>query len=762
MSLSNRTNEERLEAAQSVVNRFGGDLSAESLYRNVHANVPLEEIITLFRTGSVGFYKIGQDLIKKNIGKPDLQKTLAREIISGESGALPILKILATLDLPPSQELQEALVSTSIQGQPIMSEAATKVVALRYKNEIPRLLEIANAGIRHGLNYAQDPNLVEPLLRAWGVVDDPDCDVRPPVGLGLLLTPYALADIWRQKSHLGYQLARAYGYIDDSQEKPNQITVQSYCELLKRGFTAINPGFFERDVSELQIIEGQFIKTLMPWSTGMTGSIPEGFDPHDNVWQTLFLSAVRASETTNFDIKRDELPYSETGQENIKWAEFSYTPMSYARRELINKPINDFKALGLRADFLPQFLFEYAVCRLEREARSQEEQLLFFDARWALSAQNGKPPEKITNFPIREYDDAHSLKDLVVPRRPRSPIKFTDTVTQAGNSVQRLLQATNRTSLTELIPSIDNHCRSILPSIGIEIQCPFDTNRRTESLAWKQALRSFGIPSPRRPEYKSMVEASFPPGYSFQMHIAGIDLLKELGFFRSGQDLALHVSLSGELGIEVRYILFTQQCVQRPTNSPPGAWLMSKGFAHLHEDSINPINGQSDKSGLKRTELRSMRIIAEDLVSTPIPACFDDIACIHLLGGALASKIPALNSLWSSFKLEIDKLVEAMPDSMKNWLNANWYERVGDSFDRQLMHTLPIMKLRKAALQWMNEENRRSKLREQFLEVRNRHAKTIFEAMPKTAVYKDHIDLFTVSPAGLPLFIPTLSVTTDV
>ena len=398
MSQLSRGEDQKKAHVQGIVDRLAGDLSTEGLYKSIHNNLTITDISDLFASGSVGFYKIAQDIIRKEISNPELHEELVRHIATEKDGVCPLLRVLATLNLPESKVLEDALFDRAIHSDLIISEAAAKVIALRYKERIPDLLAQENIGIRYGLNYAQDAKLIEPLLTLWGIEDDPECTERPPVGLGLLVTQYALAELWERKPHLAYSVARAYGYIDDAPEFPDTETLGSYCELLRSGFMTVDPVMFGEDVSYLRQIEGQFLRTLMPWSTKMTGSVPEGFDPEEPLWQLLFLSAVRESEATNFDIKRDELPYTQNGQENIRWAEFSYTPLSYGRRELLTRPIQAFNQAGIRSDLLPQYVLEHAVCRLERDAKAQEEQLLFFESRWALVAKNGTSPSAIENF----------------------------------------------------------------------------------------------------------------------------------------------------------------------------------------------------------------------------------------------------------------------------------------------------------------------------------------------------------------------------
>ncbi len=182
---------------------------------------------------------------------------------------------------------------------------------------------------------------------------------------------------------------------------------------------------------------------------------------------------------------------------------------------------------------------------------------------------------------------------------------------------------------------------------------------------------------------------------------------------------------------------------------------MSKGFAHTHSDAVHPLFDRPDKTNPIRTELRSMRINLNQLLTETFPHFIDDIASFHLIGGALASQNQGLQSIWREFREAIDNEVAKLPAPFKTFLDADWFESTGDSSDGRLMPLLDIVQKRRSVVQWVREQGAADQLRQTFRDIRNSHARKVFETLPSHSIYTNHPEHFETSPGGL-LFLNPL------
>lgn len=745
-----------------------------NLIRRLFGGISEENVLEFFKSDSSAFFVLGQDYLKKHLTEEPIVQAVVTALRENIPGINPLLKTLGSIPLPDHDDLKTALIEVARSASLVTAELATKVICFRYPSLAPVLAsEEMPLGVRLGLCYSKNDSLVMPLITAWGreaVI------AHPPIALGLLISPRSLASVWRNDANLGLALAQQYGYLDDaidaqtlsipenfyelSQQERSSFDARlrirdNLCDQLGCGLMVVDPSFATVATEDLQMREAEIIKSLLPWSTGMQRPPPQNFTfdtPEDRL---LFLSAVRTLEKTNFDVKVDERPHTERGRENQKWIEFSYAPHSYSNRELITKPRKAFEETTLDAALFIPYAFDYAHCRLERDSQLQDEQLLIFESRWAHASKMRVSPKPVREYPIIDCNTFQELSELVLPHRPRLSTVRLEPLSHGANSARKLLLYREQHDFAHALEAAENHLKSVLPTVGIEIQNPFTRERRAESFAWKQTLRAFGIPSPRRPEYRAMVEAAFLPAFSYHAHIASLLILRDLGFFKPGEDLALHVSLSGKLGPDIRYLLFTQQFAGAPTKNPPGQKLMSKGFVHVHEDAVHPLIEKPNTQNPFRTELRSMRINKEMLLSERHPHFIDDIATFQLLGGALASNNSALHRVWDDFQASIDSQVAEMPGIVRRFLDADWFESTGDSSDHRLMPLLDIVERRREVLRWVRGEGLGAELRETFQHIRNKSARAAFDTLPKSPVYEAYPNYFAISPAGIPFLDPT-------
>jgi hypothetical protein len=724
------------------------------LLKKIQMSLTIAKALDCFKTNTPSLFSIAHDFITANLSDHSLFDEIALFLRNEDRARIELLKSLYTMPLPDNTALQEALVYAARARDQIVAELAARVIGLAYPQEVSRITDNPGNGILRGLCYSKRAELLEPLIQLWGrdIILE-----RPPTALGILINPQALAHLWEKDEELGFVIANSFGYLDDSLDKPSRSDHKRLCSLLREGLSVVDPSFSTDDIETLKQRESNLIKALLPWSTGMTGPIPEGFSLAVKIDRLLFFSAARSTEKANLDLKMDENPHTDRQRRSSTGVDFMCRPVSYLCKELVQIPMRAFTLIGAPRDLFTDYAIEYANCRMELDAQIRDEQLLLLESRWAFSAKTLRPPERLAEFPVACCNVHPELTMLVLPKRPKISALCNGELSLGAQSTQELMSFTEREDFIASLARVEDQMRSILPTVGIELQCQFSTQRRSESLPWKQALRHFGIPSPRRPDCHAMVEAAFLPAYSYHAHVASIILLKQLQFFKGDLDIALHISLSGQLGSQVRYLLFAQQFAAAPTNSRPGRKLMSKGFAHLHRDAINPTRLSPNKTNPYRTELRSMRINMSDLLGSNTPDFIDEIASFQLLGGALVSKNSSLKAIWDRFCQSIDVAVTQLPPAFRSLLDANWYEWTGDSTDSHLMMLLDIVEKRNAVGRSIKLSKDAEVLRKTFRDIRNSHAREVLQAISPTQVFDQNPRHFSISKGGIPFLNPALA-----
>jgi len=248
-----------------------------------------------------------------------------------------------------------------------------------------------------------------------------------------------------------------------------------------------------------------------------------------------------------------------------------------------------------------------------------------------------------------------------------------------------------------------------VPSVGIELQTSDVLKDRVYS--WKQALEFLGIPSPYRPEYSRIVEAAFPPAWSPKAFLTAIPILVKLGYHESGAgESAFHISLSGDLGDDARYLAFPLLSfrVEKEPAAADEEWfrrhtrVMSKGLINLNRQS-RAADLVSESPGV-HTEIRTARLQYEDSKDNVLNLSYEIyLPGIQALGAALAAYQKSesrtadeekLAPIWRSFREELDVLYRTEIYQTAEFLDANWFEGTGDSEDVTVLKELDIMKRR--------------------------------------------------------------------
>jgi hypothetical protein len=716
-----------------------------------------ENFLDLFRSRSPALCDIAHSFLKNYVADTSVHKALTQFLRRPDAERhqlLAALKSLAAISLPKAPILQDALIRLARSENLLIAEQATIVISLRYPEYVREMLpEMKNPGTRRGLCYSGQTKIIPALINAWGV---DHVRSSPPVALGLIMTPQALATLWREDPETGFAIARSFGYYDDRLDEPTASEIQELCDLLDTGLSVTDRSLLTPSADEAQALEASLMWTLLPWATESHREPPSGLSFENRRELFTFLSAVRSLDRQNFSEAIDESPFREQQQKNPPLLEFSRGRTSYLHRELVAKPSAEFAAMGGDVNQLPRYLVENANCRLHRDFFLAAEQRMFLAARWAVAAKLGEAPEPITRFPPTDTRGALNLSTLVVPQQATIPGRrsIESPLSRGAEATHALLCHFGHPELVTELSSVERSFVGVMPSIGIEIQRPLRPDEKSLLFPWKDALRSFGVPSPRRPEYHDLVEAACAPAHSYHAQIGTMLLLRKLGFLGTEVDMALHISLSGELGPDVRYLLFAQQFIAGPTNQPLGRKLLSKGFAHLHSDAVSPHPHVTKREPLSRTELRSMRMSATETHTEQFPSWIDTIVTFQLLGGALCSPNASLRAIWESFANDVRREAESLGAEFTRFLDSDWYESSGDSSDRHLVPLLGIVSARNAVTRAIDERKLATTLRERFLAIRDQHAQAIFQVIPKSEVYSVRPELFQTRAAGIPFFNP--------
>ena len=275
--------------------------------------------------------------------------------------------------------------------------------------------------------------------------------------------------------------------------------------------------------------------------------------------------------------------------------------------------------------------------------------------------------------------------------------------------------------------------------IGIEVQIPrVDPNHFA---AWKEALPFLGVPSPIRPEFGGMVEAAFRPARSFHAQVLGPLLLCRLGVLAEPQDLALHISLQGDLGDGVhehgvRSLAFPHLFIhpsQRLRNRPDWsmARVMSKGLVHVHEDAeaIHDISLSPEYVATMRTELRMFRGFAElNADRIELSRSFvSDVIAISILGSALVSDCHHCRELFAEYAAAIEQATHELPSDFRQLLASNYFESTGDPRDETLLNLLPIFRRWSSVRQLVRDRDLSTTLDVRFRTLRNQHVQLVLK-----------------------------------
>jgi len=538
----------------------------------------------------------------------------------------------------------------------------------------------------------------------------------PPV-LGLAISPRWLAAFNDDDPVLGGRLAKAFGGIEPKLPSfPREHLNEGICFI--NGQLANSPIAGIRD--DLQAISRHLLSlggTLSPQFPTVLhdGRSIDSMDLHNPMDQGLLFAAVREYERDDLAARPLPSPFCFNGlrDETSDAVQFLHLPVNLMRERLIGDPLNLAHSLSVPPSLQSRFVFEYSLTQLQPGENQRIESVLFLNARWAAMRDadcwvpdkfqpvmtqnlNLRLPEAVlTVLPDRNIPVAGSQEHSL--RLPATPSE--DVISPCASACLRLMAILKHPELQDARKELQENERfwsdRLLP-LGIEIQIPHVCD--TKHVGWKELFRSTGIPSPRRPECGRMLELALPPSVSWHAPSRILQLVSELGVPAGAQDLAIHVSLQGDLEQIAGYLAFTQlfmntSSVRSPRPIAALRHVMSKGFVHLNRDVIQC---RWSETATCRTELRVViaRVMRRDDRLRIDAEALECVSQFQLIASASRSSAWECRALALSFVESLRAVVQDSPPCLLQLMEANFCESTGDHRAVDFLNSLQILRLR--------------------------------------------------------------------
>lgn len=512
----------------------------------------------------------------------------------------------------------------------------------------------------------------------------------PPPYIGLVLTPEWCADAWHRDPPWATKLLRTFGFVEDT-------CTARMAEWLSHGVWYVGEVMADRPPDEASLSRIRDLQwALLPAELGVGSEVE--FDPTCPEDAELLLAAGREADASQLEVIRRRDPLAPRTRESSRALVCAHAPTRYVRRILLEEPVAEARRLDVPERFLGSFVVESVRVLLEPDERRRAEAGLEFRSRVSAMRHTrnwfGSDTEP-KRRPIVDDEDFPFVKRAVLDQVP----DFHDAELSVGaNAVCRLALALGHDDVVNRLRTAEAEWGPHLIPVGCEWQIPnVDPDRW---LAWKQALRALGIPSPRRPEYRGMLEVALPPAASWHAPALVPLLLFECGVIAEPQDVTMHVSVEGDLGEDARFIAFPQSFVnnsRRLTKTPSrfSRRVMSKGLVCRNGDVVPCRAGETPTV---RTEFRMFGTYLDEIEDRPglSLSYLDDIGSTALLATALASQRSDLIAVARSCRDELRQLVESLPAVFGDYFASNFHEATGDADDDSLHELLPVFRARSA------------------------------------------------------------------
>jgi len=735
--------------------------SCKPLISSVYSKINDENLFEFFAIDN----KLVQKAVARKMSGQIQDKQFIERVIAGLSSSDEIrqkmLIALSYIDNPKSGVLFPYIKDNLRHENAEVRKAAARVISYKYPNHAEEALPLLNKPEAHEiaqvLCYSGNTGLIFPLLDFYCFPEK----AYAPSWIGFLLNPVWLAENYAKKPDVVSELIFRFGY-SNSDACPEML------DLLGRGFMFVSQEMASSPKpNEWMGRMNKILRQLLPNSFEMQN--PVSVNLEDAVDISLFAAAVRESDVRNLDVKKEQNPFDYRTKELLTSAVVSHAPYRYFKRHIIDEGLNLGEELSVSKKNMGSFLVDYARIMLQmnfEEAFAEENILL--RSKWLALSRISEESAKSYSFypkswPVSDSDkDNFPLARFAVIKEFELP-KQDERLSVGAKSALNLAHYLGISGLEDKLAETEAlYSRFLLP-VGCEIQVT--KSELNTSFAWKQALRYFGINSPRRPEYKEIVEAAFRPAGAFHSHILGIALLHKMGLFsagRDGQDMAYHISIQGELGDDVRYIAFPHRIISKSRTRIDEkdlrlnrmARLMSKGYVYMNKDA-EPCHDSEEKPKC-RTELR-VYSCCTDSIEGKIklrPSFIDNIASTQILSSALKSELPEIQDVWKAYKEEIEGYAESLPHEFSELLHSNWYESTGDPRDGRLVGLLPIIQKRENVSAIISERNMAGELEKNFNGILSRHTRKAHEAFLKAFEINYDFSEFLTSNYGIPYLMP--------
>ena len=714
------------------LNRFATDhfarQSHQSLVAAIQQTLDVEILLDVLGSGRWQLQFLAarrlEQLAETQDIRPLLQTGLQNERTRGA-----MLAAMSYLSLDYDRSTLDLVCDQLDRNEVETSKAAAKVIVYQQPelidSELVSRLDLSQSNwIARQLCYSGRADLIPRVAERLGYPKQ-----RLPPVIGFLVTPEWLGENFETHPSLVEKLSQECGYSE-------RLTPRDAAEYWRKGFMFVGPELIATNIptKELRKRVFEICYRLLPFDLEMQHVSELEFDARRPLDGELFLAALREADRTNLEQAKRQSPFDFRRRTSPRIVTCSHASVPFVRSQFIEAAINLAQELKVPEQHHGAFLTEHARVELEVDEERRTEADLYLRSRWWTIARSTRLSASVPPvcFPVRQFDDfPWGVEEWLGHRQ--APWRDDPSLSPGANVVCRLSTNLGRTDLVEWVRKREPLWRGIVPPIGCELQIPLgDPNT---SLLRKQILRRLGIPSPRRPEYRGMVEAAFRPSASWHAMLLGPLLLCELGIIDRPQELALHISIQGDLGDQVRYLATCATFIHAGRRKRPHTGLtrvMSKGLVCRNEDAEQC---HPDHASNCRTEIRLHRCFADldDENNIRLDLSYaDDILATHLLATAAMSSQRELEEIYQGFSVDVTTAIERLPPEFSDYLHSDFYQSTGDPHDPFLLNLVPIVGRFTAIRETVRRDELREELEQTFLYIRNEAARRVLKILTES------------------------------
>lgn len=659
------------------------------LLRRIASQTTRRNVLDLFASGSSRLCCHAIDWLQAHLSPDEMNRLLQRGLERDVATQFGILQTLTTTNVDLDDKLCRHLQSLLSNSDAEIRRAATSLIARHRPDDAELVLNEPLCCHDHEclrrLCLADRPDLVIRLMDAFGFPDR-----KPPPTIGFLVTPGWLAQNHSTHPEHVEWLIRECGYCDD----PVGADV---LEVLSLGFSFVAAPMNAAGPADQWLLRVRSLVwqlMLDPAEEPSSGQLPP--DLNDPLQEALFLAAVRDADRLIFAQNRIERPWKTSDRRTELSPVAFHASARYVRLQFLTNARRKAEELNVGDAAFGQFVLDHARCVLEPvlERRVAEERSL--RCRWRVRGSD--PP-----VPARE---------LVIGAFQSIPVDSE--LSPCAQSICQLadLAGIDSEGLAQWLLDRENQWARQLTTIGLELQIP--TVPVEDYCAWKEALPYLGIPSPERPEFGGMVEAAFAPSHSWHAVLLAPLLLLRVGLISAPQDIAMHISLQGDLDRQARYLAFPQLFIHPSTrlkNRPDSTMtrVMSKGLVHRNSDVLRLSRRSIAEDSRFRTELRMFRVFCDevrtDRKTVIVPTFVLDVIGTHLIGSAMLGSCRRCNQIARDYSQQVETEAARQSAEFMQLLNSNFYEATGDPHDETLMFQLPVFRAWSAVRRIVRDHN---------------------------------------------------------